>query len=221
MKKNKIYIGVSGLARTGKNLFCDIAVKQLKENHNLKAKTFALAYELKNDCKQFTKDKLGINAFTEKTEEKNIIRPLLVWYGGVKRKQTEGKYWTNLLKNRMDDESFDIAFVSDIRYCEYAADEVQWIQRELKGKLIHISKYTYGFPTGGRHIKVVNDKTKKIFVDPPNIDEATNDPKLKKYADYLLEWEDIGETGDKKLINNEYLNNEVEKCLKSILSLDS
>jgi hypothetical protein len=214
MNKKKIYIGVSGLARTGKNLFCDIAVKQLKEKYNLTAKTFALAYELKNDCREFVWNKLGIDVFTEKTEEKNVIRPLLVWYGGVKRKQTSGKYWTNLLKSRLDEDTSEVNLISDIRYCEYTNDEVQWIQNKLEGNLIHISKYTYGFPTNGRHIKVKNDKTKKIFTDPPNSEEATNDPKVKMFADYKIEWEDVGGTN---LINNEYLNEQVKLALETIL----
>ena len=94
---NKLYIGVSGFARSGKNLFCDIAQKVLKEKYNLTSKTYALAYFLKKDCEPFIQEKLGMSAFSEKTEDKNAFREMLVWYGGVKRKQTEGKYWTGLL----------------------------------------------------------------------------------------------------------------------------
>ena len=86
---NKIYIGVSGFARSGKNLFCDIAQKVLKEKYNLTSKTYALAYFLKKDCEPFIQEKLGLSAFSEKTEDKNAFREMLVWYGGVKRKQTE------------------------------------------------------------------------------------------------------------------------------------
>ena len=159
----KVYIGVSGLARVGKNLFCDIAIKQLKEKYGLTAKQFALAYELKNDCRDFVKDKLGIDVFTEKTEEKNIIRPLLVWYGGVKRKQSNGTYWTSLLKSRMDNDPSDVVLV---------------------------------------------------YTKPPNVDEELNDPKLQDFADYKLEWEDVG---DVDLTSHSYLNKQVEKCLSKIL----
>ena len=85
----KKYIGVSGVARSGKNLFCDIAIKQLSQK-GVKAKQYALAYYLKKDCEEFIKTKLGLDVFTEKTDDKTIFREMLVWYGGVKRKQTEG-----------------------------------------------------------------------------------------------------------------------------------
>jgi len=212
-----IYIGITGLARTGKNLFCDIATKILHDKYKLQASTYALAYELKCDCDHFIYDKLNLNVFSEITEEKNVFRPLLVWYAGVKRKQTNGRYWLELLEKRIKRENTNVIFISDLRYCEYAKDEVYWLKNELKGKLVHVSKYTYGFPTDGRHIKVVNDKTKKIYTEPPNIDESINDPKMKKYADYCMEWEDVG---GKNLINNEYLNEQVEKCLSSILPSD-
>ncbi len=74
----KKYIGVSGVARSGKNLFCDIAVKQLSLS-GIKAKQYALAFYLKKDCEEFIQTKLGLNVFTEKTEDKAIFREMLVW----------------------------------------------------------------------------------------------------------------------------------------------
>ena len=38
---NKIYIGISGVARSGKNLFCDIAQNLLKEKYGLSSKSYA------------------------------------------------------------------------------------------------------------------------------------------------------------------------------------
>ena len=214
---NKIYIGVSGFARSGKNLFCDIAEKVLKEKFNLSSKTYALAYLLKKDCEPFIQEKLGLSAFSEKTEDKNLFREMLVWYGGVKRKQTEGRYWTGLLHEELKKDTNDVNFISDIRYLEYSGDEVFWLKKELNGKLVHISKYTYGFPTDGRHYRV-NDFSKKIYTEAPNQHEAINDPKIRFIADYKVEWEQITTNGDKQnLINNVSLNNIVEECLKTIL----
>jgi tRNA uridine 5-carbamoylmethylation protein Kti12 len=71
-------IGISGLARSGKDCFATIATKILTEKYKLKVDRHALAYELKDDLKDLVKKKTGIDIFTEKTEEKNIIRPLLV-----------------------------------------------------------------------------------------------------------------------------------------------
>ncbi len=214
---NKIYIGVSGFARSGKNLFCDIAEKVLKEKFNLTSKTYALAYFLKKDCEPFIQEKLGLSAFSEKTEDKNLFREMLVWYGGVKRKQTEGRYWTSLLNEELKKDTNDINFISDIRYIEYSGDEVFWLKKELNGKLVHVSKYTYGFPTDGRHYRV-NDKSKKIYTEAPNQHEAINDPKIRFLADYKVEWEQITTNGNKQdLVNNVVLNTIVEDCLKTIL----
>lgn len=214
---SKIYIGVSGFARSGKNLFCDIAEKVLKEKFNLTSKTYALAYFLKKDCEPFIQEKLGLSAFSEKTEDKNLFREMLVWYGGVKRKQTEGRYWTGLLHEELKKDTNDVNFISDIRYVEYSGDEVFWLKKELGGKLVHVSKYTYGFPTDGRHYRV-NDPSKKIYTEAPNQHEAINDPKIRFLADYKVEWEQIM-SGDNKgdLLNNSVLNSIVEECLTTIL----
>jgi len=214
---NKIYIGVSGFARSGKNLFCDIADKVLKEKFNLSSKTYALAYLLKKDCEPFIQEKLGLSAFSEKTEDKNLFREMLVWYGGVKRKQTEGRYWTGLLHEELKKDTNDVNFISDIRYVEYSGDEIFWLKKELGGKLVHISKYTYGFPTDGRHYRV-NDLSKKIYTEAPNQHEAINDPKIRFLADYKVEWEQVTTNGNKQdLVNNIVLNTIVEDCLKTIL----
>lgn len=214
---NKIYIGVSGFARSGKNLFCDIAEKILKEKFNLSSKTYALAYLLKKDCEPFIQEKLGLSAFSEKTEDKNLFREMLVWYGGVKRKQTEGRYWTGLLHEELKKDTNDVNFISDIRYVEYSGDEIFWLKKELGGKLVHISKYTYGFPTDGRHYRI-NDLSKKIYTEAPNQHEAINDPKIRFLADYKVEWEQITTNGNKQdLVNNVVLNTIVEDCLKTIL----
>lgn len=199
------YIGISGLARAGKNIFCDIAIKQLKEEYNLKAKSYALAFELKKDCAEFVNSKLGLDVFTENTENKNIFRPLLVWYAHVKRTQSMGRYWIEQLNNTIKNDNnmdSDIILISDIRFAEYPKDEIFWLRHELNGKLIHISKFSYD----------VNNN--KIFNKPPNETERLNDPKIKKDADYLIEWE--SSNGD-NLINNIDLNQHVRKCLKSIL----
>jgi len=214
---NKIYIGVSGFARSGKNLFCDIAEKVLKEKFNLSSKTYALAYLLKKDCEPFIQEKLGLSVFSEKTEDKNLFREMLVWYGGVKRKQTEGRYWTGLLHEELKKDTNDVNFISDIRYVEYSGDEIFWLKKELGGKLVHISKYTYGFPTDGRHYRV-NDLSKKIYTEAPNQHEAINDPKIRFLADYKVEWEQVTTNGNKQdLVNNVVLNTIVEDCLKTIL----
>lgn len=220
---NKTYIGVSGLARSGKNLFCDIAINILKEKYGLKGKQYALAYYLKKDCEQFVKDKLKLNVFSENTGEKSQFRELLVWYADIKRKQTQGRYWVDLLNNDITkDKDSDVIFISDIRYISYPKDEVWWIKNELtNGKLIHVKKYTYGFRNDGRHTIVKKKPLEKIYDVAPNTHEQINDPKIEKIADYKIEWEDIAgidKAFDKEsLLKHPYLNKIVLDCLATIM----
>lgn len=199
----KKYIGVSGVARSGKNLFCDIAIKQLSQK-GVKAKQYALAYYLKKDCEEFIKTKLGLDVFTEKTDDKTIFREMLVWYGGVKRKQTEGAYWTSMLQKDMEADDNEVIFVSDIRYDQYPKDEVYWIKEVLGGYLVHVSKYTY------------NDWDERVFTEPPNEHEKLNDPLVKLKSDYLLQWKQ-SDIKDGLIIDNAYLNLCVKDVLKSLL----
>lgn len=224
----KIYIGIAGVARAGKNLLADLIVKQLNEKYKLHAMQFALAYELKSDCAKFIDDKFHIDVFTENSEEKKVFRDMLVWYGDAKRRQTQGRYWIDKLNNRVEKEfvwgtpPINAAIISDIRYDAYERDEVHWIKNEKQGPLIHVSKFTYGFPTEGRHVNI-KGKTEfpKIFTEPANQHEALNDPKLQKQADYILQWEDVNNVKKcsyKELLENEYLNDCVTKCLETLKS---
>jgi hypothetical protein len=216
--KTKRYIGISGVARSGKNLFCDISKKILAEKYGYKCSSYALAFYLKNDCKEFINDKLGLDVFTENTENKKVFRDILVWYGDVKRKQTDGRYWTEKLQSDIDKDDSDVIFITDIRYNFYPKDEVYWIQKELNGKLIHISKYTYGFPSNERRMRPEHDKNVKVYTEPANDHERWNDPKVKVAADYQLEWKHISTEGKtyEEILNDEYLNNTVSDVYKLV-----
>ena len=209
---NKTYIGISGVARSGKNLFCEISKKILTEKYGLKCSSYALADSLKSDCADFIKDKLGMNVFTENTDEKKIFRDMLVWYGCVKRKQSEGRYWTEMLQAQMEKDTSDVIFVTDIRYNFYPKDEVYWIKNDLEGCLIHVSKYTYGFPTEGRRIR---KDVPKVWTEPANEHERENDPKVKAAANYRVEWEQVEPNGRsyEQLVCDPYLNSIVNEAL--------
>lgn len=210
--KNKIYLGISGKARVGKNLFADIATNILKQKHGLTCKSWALAYYLKDDCEQFIKDKLGLSVWTEISEEKSIFRPMLVWYGDVKRKQSKARYWIDKLKEDVLKSPADVNIITDIRYAVNEKDEHYFIQNELEGKLIHLDKFHYD-PYVEENTG--NCKT-KFYVSPANDHEKINDPIVKEYADIKVEWEDQIATGSvpyTSLLKNEYLNRVVENAL--------
>jgi len=214
--KNKRYIGIGGVARVGKNLFYDIANDILKKEYNLTSKAHALAYYLKRDCEEFVKEKLGLSVWSENTADKDIFRPLLVWYGGVKRKQTNGRYWVEMLQKDLEKSDAEINFITDIRYVMYDKDEVFWLRNELNGKLVHITKFTMVDETINKFDK---PNIVKKYVEPANEHELVNDPILKKWSDVSIEWQDIGSGGKKsynELINDPYLREVVGEVLKTL-----
>jgi hypothetical protein len=188
-------IGVSGFARSGKDLFTSVAQNILSEL-GIKSEKYALAYELKNDLKDLIKEKVNIDVFTENTSEKSIIRPLLVAYGDLMRKTSEGKYWTSKVENRIVDSKADVVFITDIRYDVYPEDECTWLQKKMSGKLVHITKYKLSpIPSGNRFSK---NKITKIYDSAPNEHELLNNPKILKRADVALEWQDFSDYCDIK-----------------------
>lgn len=206
-------VGVSGLARSGKDLFTTVAQDVLKE-HGLKTERYALAYELKSDLKDLIHKKTGIDVFTENTEEKTIIRPLLVAYGDVMRKISEGKYWTQKMEQRIGKSKADVVFITDIRYDYYPEDECTWLQYKQCGKLIHITRFKYD---------TTSKRKKKVYDSPPNEHEAINNPKVKDRADYSFEWEDYSNKYPTKeqILECPYIVDNVRTALKEIGVLPS
>lgn len=201
----KIFIGISGTARSGKDTFCAIAKKQL-ENRGLSVKKMALADELKHDLRDFIYEKMGMDVYTQITSEKDIIRPLLVGYGDSMRKRTQGRYWIEKVNQRIKEDDSDVIIVTDVRFDEFENDEINWMKNELDGTVIHVSKYNVIYKVTGESVK--------SFTPPANDHEARNDPRLKEKADLVIEWEH--QTGD--IINSPYLNNIVSNTLNIILS---
>lgn len=193
MKNN--LIGVAGLARSGKNIFFDLFKYRLNKisPNTFDIQQFALADKIKCDLHSFTKLKYGISAFTEKTKEKNIIRPLLIAHGDTMREISNGAYWIRKVEEDIKLSKFNsklkrIVGITDIRFTDKKVNELDWIKKN-KGILVHVSKY-----------KVIDGE--KVFAAPPNEVEAYNDPILKSNADFLIEWEDCDE--DAKVLEDKY-----------------
>ena len=196
------YIGISGVARVGKNLFCDIATDILAEEYGKRAETFSLATYLKRDCEKFLKEKLQLDVWSEVTEEKSLFRPFLIWYGGVKRNWSKGRCWIQMLDPEIRASKADVCFVSDVRFATYANDEAYWIQSELEGKLVHLSRY-----------KINSDGSTSI-TPPASDDEAKNDPMIHKISDASLSWLDSGCKSHAEARKNERLR----ECVRNVLN---
>jgi hypothetical protein len=188
-------IGLTGVARSGKDTFYSILNKFLKQK-NLNSERLALADDLKKEMGFFVKEKFKIELTKCSDSEKEMIRPLMVAYGKCRRQQTEGKYWTSLIDEKIKDSIKDdvIPIITDIRYIEYKEDEYAWLKSK-NGILVHISRR-------------LNDGS---LVLPANIEEKANDNKLKAVADFSFTWETCQDTN--------FLYQLMEKNLEKIYEL--
>ena len=159
-------VGISGLARSGKDsiyLKCEPILK----NMGYSVKRVAFADCLKSECDELLSKYTGISAFTENTEEKEIIRPLLVTYGTHIRRKLNKNCWIDkideMVKNFISENI--ITFVTDVRF----ENEIDWIH-DLGGLSVHISR---------------------DGITPPNEEELKNDPRLKQLSSLKLHWGDF------------------------------
>lgn len=205
--KNLKIIALSGVARSGKDTFASILTQKLALN-GYKAKSIALANPLKKFCADFCMQNLNIDVWTNDTEQKEIIRPFLIWFGGAKRKMTEGRFWINLANERINEirasGEYDYVIITDIRYCEYTNDELHWVLNELKASLVHITQ-TIVLNDGGRA---------KLL--PPNEHEARNDPYIHQLSNYKVVWDKVDTTDE--LLNDASLNYHVDLFLDWLLN---
>jgi hypothetical protein len=164
-------IGICGLATSGKDTLCNLLIDEFKRK-GVKAKRFALADQLKVKIWSFLLTNFEVDIFNPTPEQKELVRPLLVEFGRAHRIQSEGKYWTSIVEDCINQEPEVIPIITDIRYDEYVKDEVWWLQKHLKGKLVHVTR----FLENGQPLTA------------PNKDEAENDPRLLEKADFRIRW---------------------------------
>jgi len=182
-------IGLSGIAGSGKDLFCRMLLKEIKGTR------IALADPLKEEVRGFILQEYGIDILNCALKEKNKVRDFLVFYGGIKRYESRGRYWTGKAQKKVDATNHT-PVVTDVRYSEYKGDEVDWLKKENKGVLVHIRKYCE-LETAGTHVK-------RIYFSPPNKEETRNDPRLLEKADYCIEWPHIENLNEKKIKDTLY-----------------
>lgn len=167
-------IGISAhAARSGKDTLAKcLQIVLAERGKNVAIRS--LATPLKERTRAFILEEFQIDVNNCNDEEKAIIRPLLVAYGGARRKQTKGRFWTGLMDielSRLKKENVDYVIVPDVRYCEYPGDEGDWMKNK-GGALFFVS--------------LILEDGKRL--DPPNEDEARNGPLLEEIADIKVQW---------------------------------
>jgi hypothetical protein len=156
-------IGIGGLARSGKDTLASNLVEIIKEDLGCDVRVVSIADALKAQMNQFLLEYYGIDSFTEDSEEKKIIRDLLVCHGETMKKKHGKNFWVfeALVRIMEIDEKF-FPIIPDVRF-DY---EVEYL-KDKQAQIIHITK---------------------LGNKPPNEIEAKNDPLVKNISDLTHTW---------------------------------
>jgi hypothetical protein len=175
-------IGVSGVARSGKDTFYNLLCKCM-EADGMYFKRFAFADKLKADIRLLLKNNFNIDIYNCSDEDKEKVRPLMVTYGKLAREIDE-QYWINkLMPQILSYKDPRTPVITDVRY---------------ENEQLYLKK---------RFDNCINIYISRVNFNPANEEEALNDPKLKENADYTLHWgtfnrsEDEGIPQVQKFIN--------------------
>ena len=164
-------IGIAGVAGSGKDTFAEI-IKKVFESNGFEVNCLSFAKKLKEEVAEVSKSMYGIDTTNCTREEKNLIRPLLLAHGAIMREKTKGQYWINGIKDLVSNDKINI--ITDVRFCEYECDEVDWIQSN-NGIVVHITRF---FEENGE----------RIYISPDNEYEKRNNKILKNRANYSFSW---------------------------------
>lgn len=165
--EDKVIVGLTGLAGSGKDTFYSLLSKKLPFVR------YAIADELKIMLRQDLLEKYGFDILNCNRDEKNVMRDDIVSFAKQRREETQGKYWTTILQEKILSSPDKYICITDIRFNYYREDEVFWLKTKLKGKLIDVSSYS---PLNGK------------FMSPPNQEESVNYPLTRSAADYFVMW---------------------------------
>ena len=169
-------LAISGKKRVGKNFLSQGLINQL-EKMGLRAKNYAFADELKKELDPLFLLNAGVSAFTEDPAEKELCRSVMIAYGtGYWRKKDPDHWIKKLAAQLKKDEQVDVAIISDVRF----PNEINWL-KSIGGKIIYLIR---------------KDDSGNEF-PPAGIDEETNDPILRKEADFIFSWGDYSNNLEK------------------------
>jgi hypothetical protein len=173
---NIVVVAISGSRCVGKDTMFTI-LKTL----NSKFHRFAFADMLKHDLNDFIKKQFDIDVFHPSTVEKELIRPLLICYGTIRRNQNTN-YWVEKILSSLDNPAI-IPCIVDLRFL----NELDLLRETCGENLVHI------------HLERINSPI-------PTADELENGPILASRSDYKLTWGDDTQETRFKIVNQLYEN---------------
>jgi phosphoribulokinase len=180
-------IGISGAARAGKDTLCRALIREFQKMDILAVRKSIAGDTVKGDLQELIERKFNLDSFTEVTEQKEFMRPLLVEYGKMQRAKTQGRYFIE----QFQPEQYTINILPDIRYVEYPKDEVYWLKKEMNGFLIFVER---------KGIYDANDT------------EKVNNKIIRSMADYIVSWDSLDEqSSNHREIINDFAKKIIEK----------
>lgn len=164
----KKLIGICGYARSGKDTFFNRASLALSKDGK-KARRIAFADALKKELDPLLLKTMNISAFTEDSEEKELIRPLLVTYGTDLRRKVNPNCWIEAVQNQVIHhlEQNEYVFITDVRY----ENEAEWVKMN-NGILVHVQRDGVG---------------------PANHEEHRQYIRMKKHIHFNVAWPTFGD----------------------------
>lgn len=181
-----IVIAISGSRCVGKDtMFTNLKVL------NSKFYRFAFAEMLKDDMYDFIDKQFDIDVFNPSPVEKELIRPLLICYGTIRRNQNIN-YWVEKLLHDIStfDDTTIIPCIVDLRFL----NELDVLRKTYGKNLVHI------------HLERINSPI-------PTADELENGPILASRSDYKLTWGNNTHESRLELVNELYKNMIVPKLV--------
>jgi hypothetical protein len=164
MESNKKIIAIAGNARSGKDTLGKHLVSILGE-YGIKAKCYSFASQLRKETDEFLLKTLNISAYTEDNDEKNIIRPFLVFWGTEIRRKLDDLIWIKQVESMISDN--EVAIITDLRF----QNEMEFVKNN-NGQIICLSR-------------IDEDG---LVVPPANEYELENNAVIAKQADSNFTW---------------------------------
>ena len=159
-------IGITGIARSGKDTLGLSLLKMINKSSTKKAKIYSIANIIKKDLNNLIKKQFGFSAFTEDTGEKNLIRPILVEYGEAMKVKYGKNIWIDKLIQNINFKKY-IPIITDVRFDH----EIKKLTKEHNAFIIHICR---------------------VGAEVPNELEKINDPKAKELSHIQYMWPTFG-----------------------------
>ena len=182
-------IGVSGVARSGKDTFFKLLKKNLTGKQYGVCKRFAFADEIKRELNQITIPNFGINCLKTLKKDKEKVRPLMVAYGTHLARSINKDHWIDRIKPHIESHyrSGGICVITDVRY----PNEQEFIKKNFKNSH-NVYIHRFGF-------------------DPINSEEEKNAPLLQEKSDYQISWKTFTDTSQGDSLVQGFINEKLRR----------